>query len=202
MFFDKIKKEKKNLWLITGLGNPGIKYEHTRHNAGFDVIDILSEKYDIKLNTQRFKGIFGKGKIEGMEVYLAKPLTFMNESGSFIRDFAGYYKIDVGDRFLVIYDDISLAPGNIRIRKKGSAGGHNGIKDIIEKTGTEEFKRIKVGVGEKAQNEDLVRHVLGKMKGDDLIRARAAMENAVSAAELIIKGETDNAMNVYNAKVR
>ena len=135
------------MFLIVGLGNPGKQYEHTRHNIGFDVMDALAEKYNISISEKKHKALCGKGVIEGEKVLLVKPQTYMNLSGESIAEILNYYKLDAEEDFLVVFDDISLAPGNIRIRKKGSAGGHNGIKNIIAMTGTQNFLRIKVGVG-------------------------------------------------------
>lgn len=189
------------MYLIVGLGNPTKKYEHTRHNIGFDVIDHLADQYNISMNTKKFKGICGTGTIEGMKVLLLKPQTFMNLSGISVREAAGYYKLDFTQELIVIYDDIDLAPGNLRIRKKGSAGGHNGIKDIIAHLGTQEFLRIRVGAGAKAEGQDLVNHVLGHFSGEDRELVDQAIENAAGAVRLMVQGDTDAAMNQYNKKV-
>jgi PTH1 family peptidyl-tRNA hydrolase len=188
------------MFLIAGLGNPDKKYEHTRHNIGFDVIDALADKYNISINEKKHKALCGAGAIEGVKVLLVKPQTYMNLSGESIAEVLNFYKLDPESEMLVIFDDISLAPGNIRIRKKGSAGGHNGIKNIIAMTGTQNFMRIKVGVGEKPQGWDLVDHVLGRMDKADWERAEEAIGDAVDAAVLMIRGEVDLAMNRYNAK--
>ena len=135
------------MYLIVGLGNPTAKYEKTRHNAGFDVIDAIADKYGIELNLRKGKAFCGTGYIEGQKVMLAKPQTYMNLSGDSVSALVNFYKLDPMEDLIVVFDDISLAPGNLRIRKKGSAGGHNGIKDIIAKTGTDQFARVKVGVG-------------------------------------------------------
>ena len=135
--------------VIVGLGNPGKKYDNTRHNIGFEALDYIADKEGISINTGKHKALIGTGYMGGEKVLLVKPQTFMNLSGESVAELLHYYKIDPEEELLVIFDDISLAPGNIRIRKKGSAGGHNGIKNIIAMTGTENFKRIKVGVGEK-----------------------------------------------------
>ncbi|MBQ8519381.1 MAG: aminoacyl-tRNA hydrolase, partial [Agathobacter sp.] len=149
------------MFVIVGLGNPGKKYENTRHNAGFISIDALADKYGISISEKKHKALCGSGVIEGNKVLLVKPQTFMNLSGESVRAVMDFYKIDPEEDMLVIYDDISLAPGNIRIRKKGSAGGHNGIKSIIAHAGTQNFMRIKVGVGEKPSGWDLADYVLG-----------------------------------------
>lgn len=190
------------MFVIVGLGNPGKQYEHTRHNAGFDVMDAIAEKYNISISEKKHKALCGKGVIEGQKVVLAKPQTFMNLSGESVAELLNYYKIDPEEELLVIFDDISLAPGNIRIRKKGSAGGHNGIKNIIAQTGTQNFKRIKVGVGEKPAGWDLADHVLGHMDTEDRKLFELAVEDAVFAAELVLRDETDQAMNDFNGKKR
>lgn len=186
------------MYIIAGLGNPGKKYEHTRHNVGFDVMDVLAEKYNIRMDEKKYKAICGKGMIGSEKVILVKPQTFMNLSGESIAEAVNFYKVDPASELLVIFDDISLAPGRIRIRKKGSAGGHNGIKNIIAQVGTEQFARIKVGVGEKPQGWDLADHVLGYMDKEDRKLAEEAFLDAVSAVELIVDGKIEQAMNDYN----
>ena len=190
------------MFLIVGLGNPGRQYEHTRHNAGFDVMDALAEKYNISISESGHKALFVKGMIGGQKVILAKPQTFMNLSGESVAELLHYYEIDPEEELLVIFDDISLAPGNIRIRKKGSAGGHNGIKNIIAMTGTENFKRIKVGVGEKPAGWDLADHVLGRMSEEDRAAFEEAVKESVKAVEMILEDEIDQAMNDFNRKKR
>lgn len=188
------------MYIIAGLGNPGLKYQHTRHNAGFDVIDLLAEKYNIKISEKKFQALCGSGVIQGEKVLLMKPMTFMNKSGESIGAAVNFYKMDPETELVVIYDDISLEPGRIRVRKKGSAGGHNGMKDIINHTGTQVFPRVKVGVGEKPAGWDLADHVLGHMSKEDRALAEDAFTDAVSAVEMILEGKTDQAMNDYNAK--
>lgn len=143
-----------NMFVIAGLGNPKREYDNTRHNIGFAMIDALSDKYNITVMDIRHKAMLGKGIINGQKVILAKPLTFMNASGESIRPLTDYYKIDVETELIVISDDISLPPGQVRVRKRGSAGGHNGLKDIIRHLGTENFHRIRIGVGEKPKGYD------------------------------------------------
>ena len=189
------------MFLIVGLGNPGKQYENTRHNVGFDAIDVLVDEYRIPSSGKQHKAMYGKGGIEGQKVILAKPLTYMNLSGEAVRAMVDYYKIDPETELLVIFDDISLAPGNIRIRKKGSAGGHNGIKSIITHLGTQNFQRIKVGVGEKPKNWDLADYVLGTFSKDDRKLVDEALERTAKAAALIVQGEVDEAMNLYNKKL-
>lgn len=188
------------MFLLVGLGNPGRQYEHTRHNVGFDVMDALADKYNISISEKKHKALCGKGVIEGQKVILAKPQTFMNLSGESVIELLGYYKLDPETEMLVVFDDISLAPGNIRIRKKGSAGGHNGIKNIIAMTGTQNFMRIKVGVGEKPKGWDLADHVLGHFDAADRSAVENAIADAIAAAEMMIRGEVDQAMNDFNGK--
>ena len=188
------------MFIIAGLGNPTSQYEGTRHNIGFDVMDALADKYNISISKKKHKALCGKGVIEGEKVLLVKPQTYMNLSGESIAEILNYYKVDAEEDFLVVFDDISLAPGNIRIRKKGSAGGHNGIKNIIAMTGTQNFKRIKVGVGEKPKGWDLADYVLGRFPDEDRKKVNDAIEDAIGAVSMILRGETDQAMNCYNAK--
>ena len=154
------------MFLIVGLGNPGVEYAATRHNIGFDMITYLSDKYNIPVNSREGKALVGKGILAGEKVMLAQPQTYMNLSGESVRALMDYYKIDIED-LLVIYDDISLDVGQIRMRGKGSAGGHNGIKSIIQHTGTQEFARIKIGVGQRPEGGDLVKHVLGRFSREE-----------------------------------
>lgn len=196
----RLSEQEKIMFLIVGLGNPGRQYEHTRHNVGFDVMDAIADKYNISISEKKHKAICGKGVINGNKVVLAKPQTFMNLSGESVAELLHYYKLDPEEEMIVIYDDISLAPGNLRIRKKGSAGGHNGIKNIIAMTGTQNFLRIKVGVGEKPKGWDLADYVLGHFDAADRTRVEEAIGEAVTAAERMIDGETDAAMNEFNAK--
>jgi len=189
------------MYLIAGLGNPTKKYEHTRHNIGFDVIGYLADQYNINMNTVKFKGICGTGVIEGQKVLLVKPQTFMNLSGNCIGEAVNFYKLDPESQVIIIYDDIALEPGYIRVRKKGSAGGHNGIKDIIAHLGTQEFQRVRVGVGEKPKDYDLADYVLGHFTKEDREKIEEAIKCAADAVRLMVRGETDAAMNLYNKKV-
>ena len=190
------------MFIIAGLGNPTLQYEGTRHNVGFDVIDILADKYNISVDAKKSRAYIGKGVIEGQKVLLVKPQTYMNLSGESIRGLVDYYKIDTEQELLVIYDDISLAPGQIRIRKKGSAGGHNGIKNIIANLGTDVFMRIKVGVGEKPKKYDLADYVLSRFSKAEKELMEEGYDNAVAAARKILTGEIEAAMNEYNRKVK
>ena len=186
------------MYLIAGLGNPTAKYEHTRHNAGFDVIDVLAKKYNIKVTENKNKALCGTGIMEGEKVMLVKPQTFMNLSGESISAILNFYKMDPATQLIVIYDDITLAPGRLRIRKKGSAGGHNGIKNIIARTGTQDCMRIRVGIGEKPEGWDLADYVLSRFSKEERKAVEEAMENAADAAALMVRGEVDKAMNRYN----
>jgi peptidyl-tRNA hydrolase, PTH1 family len=185
------------MYIIAGLGNPGEKYDNTRHNAGFLTIDALASKYNIDVREKAHKALIGKGVIEGQKVILAKPQTYMNVSGESIHALVDYYKI-AQEELIIIFDDISLEPGQLRIRKKGSAGGHNGIKSIIAHLGTQEFTRIKVGVGEKPPKMDLADYVLGRFLKEEQDTMKQAFENAAGAAAAIVTQGADAAMNLYN----
>ena len=182
------------MYIIAGLGNPTLQYEGTRHNVGFDVIDRLADRYNISVDTRKSRALIGKGMIEGHKVILAKPQTFMNLSGESIRSLTDYYKIDEESELLIIYDDVSLGVGQLRIRKKGSAGGHNGIKSIITNLGTDIFPRIKVGVGEKPKNYDLADYVLGHFSKEDREQMEEGYKKAVDAVAMILNGEIEAAL--------
>ena len=198
MFGRKSKPEGPIDFLIAGLGNPGKQYENTRHNVGFDAVDLLVDEYRVPSSGKQHKAMYGKGVIAGQKVILAKPLTYMNLSGESVRALVDYYKINPEEELIVIYDDISLEPGKIRIRKKGSAGGHNGIKNIIAQLGTQNFQRIKVGVGEKPKGWDLADYVLGHFSKEDRGLVDDALKRAAGAVELMVQGEVDQAMNQFN----
>jgi len=185
-------------FLIVGLGNPGIQYESTRHNAGFMAIDRVAEKNGGSINKHKFESVYGECKIDNKRIMLLKPQTYMNLSGKAVMAAAAFYKIPA-ENIIVMFDDISLPVGKLRIRRKGSHGGHNGIKDIIEIMGTEDIMRIKIGVGEKPNPEyDLKDWVLGKIPKELKSDFDKALERATMAAEEIIKRGTDSAMNKYN----
>lgn len=188
------------MFIIVGLGNPTAEYEGTRHNVGFDVIDAIADKYNISVTERKHRALCGKGIIAGQKVILAKPQTYMNLSGESVRSLLDYYKVDEESELLVIYDDISLDVGQLRIRKKGSAGGHNGIKNIISHLGTNVFQRIKVGVGEKPKHYDLADYVLGHFSKEEKELMREGYQNAIQAVELILQDEMDAAMNQFNKK--
>lgn len=186
--------------IIVGLGNPGEKYDNTRHNCGFLTIDALADKHSISMTEDKHRALIGKGIIEGEKVILAKPLTFMNLSGESVRALVDYYKVDYSCDVIIVYDDISLPVGQLRIRKKGSAGGHNGIKNIIAQLGSEEFVRIKVGVGEKPKGYDLADYVLGHFSAEEKQAMKEAFDNGAEAVECILTKGPDQAMNIYNTK--
>lgn len=188
------------MFLIAGLGNPGRQYEKTRHNMGFDTIDELIDRHRIPQGGIAHKAMYGKGMIAGEKVLAVKPLTYMNLSGESLREWVNYYKLDPETELIVIYDDIDLEPGQIRIRKKGSAGGHNGIKSIIAQLGTQNFYRIKVGVGAKPKGWDLADYVLGRFSSDERIAVDKAICDAADAVEMILRDGIESAMNHYNRK--
>ena len=189
------------MYIIVGLGNPGKQYAHTRHNVGFDTIDILADKYNISVDIKKHKALCGKGMIGGQKVVLAKPQTFMNLSGESVRELVDFYKIDPEEELIVIYDDISLEPGQLRVRPKGSAGGHNGIKNIIAHLGTQVFKRVKVGVGEKPKGYDLADYVLGHFSKEDRMLMEDAFGRAAEAVVCMMNDSMEHAMNQYNKKI-
>lgn len=189
------------MYVIAGLGNPGKDYENTRHNAGFNVIDAIAKKYNISVTEKAHKALVGKGYIEGTKVILVKPQTYMNNSGEALREVTDYYKVDPETELIVIYDDISLNVGMLRIRDKGSAGGHNGIKSIINHLGTQVFLRIKVGVGDKIPEMDLADHVLGHFSKDDKKIMDDSFDKAKDACVMLLSGDVEKAMNIYNRKV-
>lgn len=188
------------MYIIAGLGNPKKEYENTRHNIGFDVIDAVAEKYNINMNEGKHRALIGRGIVAGQKVLLAKPLTFMNLSGESIRQIVDYYNTEVEKELIIISDDISLDIGNIRIRKKGSAGGHNGLKNIILHLGTENFQRIRMGVGEKPPEYDLVDYVLGHFSRQERELMEESIKTAVEAIEMMLTEGPDRAMNCYNKK--
>ena len=190
------------MYVIAGLGNPERRYENTRHNVGFDVIGALAGQYNINMNIKKHKAICGMGIVAGQKTMLVKPQTYMNLSGESISEILSYYKLDVSKGLIVIFDDISLMPGCIRVRRKGSAGGHNGIKSIIARTGSSDFARIKVGVGEKPDGWDLADYVLGRFLGEEREMVNLAVKDACTAAGYMVNGEIDRAMNEFNTKKR
>ena len=188
----------KLTWIVAGLGNPGLEYENTRHNAGFLTMDELAKQCGVKLDQMKFKSDCGEAMLGEVRCLLMKPTTYMNLSGDAIAAAANFYKIPP-EQVLVIYDDISLPPGKLRLRRKGSAGGHNGIKSIIAQLGTEEFPRIRVGVGAKPNPQsDLADWVLSKFSEEDMTALQPALEHAADAAKKIVSGDMNGAMNLYS----
>lgn len=188
------------MYLIVGLGNPGRQYEGTRHNMGFDTVDYLSDKYQIPQSGVKFNAMYGTGMIGRQKVILMKPLSYMNLSGTPVQAMASYFKVDPETEMIVIYDDIDLNPGQLRIRKQGSAGGHNGMKDLIQKLGTQKFLRIKVGVGAKPKGWDLADYVLGRFSPEERKIVDESLVRAADAVKLILSEGVDAAMNEYNKK--
>lgn len=184
--------------IIAGLGNPGRKYEGTRHNVGYAALDKTAERCEIRVNEGRFQGLTGRGFAGGEKVMLVKPLTFMNLSGQCIGQVCRYFQVDPEKDLIVLYDDVSLEPGKIRIRAKGSAGGHNGVKSIITALGTQNFLRVKIGVGEKPLGMDLADYVLSRLHGDDAVAVLQAVDRASRAAIALLVEEPEKVMNMYN----
>lgn len=199
--FEKVKKSFASNGfdlMIVGLGNPGTEYEGTRHNVGFAAVDAICEQYECECKKMKFKSYIGDAVIGGKRVLILKPLTYMNNSGEAVGEAARFYKIQP-EKILVLFDDISLEPGVIRIRRKGSAGGHNGIKDIIAHLGSEDFPRIKIGVGAKPHPDyDLKDWVLGKFGQDDKEKIKNALQNTAKAANEILTRGIDSAMNKFS----
>ncbi len=184
------------MYIIVGLGNPGKKYENTKHNVGFMVLDYLSEKHGIKINKIKHKALVGEGNFSDQKVLLVKPQTFMNLSGNSVREVLAYYKEDI-EKLIVIYDDIDIPMGRLRIRKKGSAGTHNGMKSIIYDLQNDQFPRIRIGIGGDNKG-DLVRYVIGGFDQEDLEKIREAVKNAALSVECILEKGIDIAMGTYN----
>ena len=201
MFFKK--KSAQEVWIIAGLGNPGPEYADTRHNCGYLTVDYLAEKLGIQINKKKFKADYGEGKVvikgNDVKIVLLKPVTYMNDSGVSIEQAISWYKTDVA-HLIVIYDDICLEPGAIRVRPKGSAGSHNGMKSIIKHLADEGFPRIRVGIGQKPEKMDLVAHVLGHFPKEDMVFMNRSFAGAADAAMYIIENGAEKAMNEFNGK--
>lgn len=200
--FDRLQKEREALppvtFLLVGLGNPGQKYERTRHNAGFIAADHIAAKCGVKVDRSKYHALISEINLGGARGIIMKPETFMNNSGVAVAEAARFYNIPP-ERIIVLHDEISFDPGIFRIRRKGSAGGHNGLKSIIEHVGSQDFPRLKLGVGQKPNPEyDLADWVLGKFPEDDLAKLRSRLDDVYSAVELIIKGDINTAMNRYS----
>lgn len=189
---------KKDNWLVVGLGNPGKEYERTRHNAGFRAIDLLAEQLNCKIDKSKFQGLYGQASYGGGKIFLLKPQTYMNLSGRSVLQLSAYYNIPP-ERIIVMFDDISLSPGRLRIRADGSAGGHNGIKSIIAELGSQDFPRVKIGVGAKPTPEfDLAAWVLSTFSAKEEKDLSFALENAANAALAVIDHGVPEAANKYN----
>ena len=204
--FEKLEKEREVKsnepinWLIVGLGNPGSKFDGTRHNAGFRALERYCEQTGVKIDKMKFKSLIGETTLAGKRVLLMKPQTFMNLSGEAVRDAANFYKIEP-ENIIVLSDDISLDVGRIRVRAKGSAGGQNGLKNIIYHLNSEDFPRVKIGVGAKPHKDyDLADWVLSKFTADEQENINKACDNAMKAAEQIISGGVQSAANKFNGK--
>jgi PTH1 family peptidyl-tRNA hydrolase len=187
------------MYLIVGLGNPEPEYSMTRHNMGFNVINEIAEKYDIKVEKQGFKALYGTGIINNQKVILCKPQTFMNLSGDSIIEFVNYYKIDLKN-VIVIYDDIDIEPTIVRVRAKGSAGSHNGMKSVVERLGTENFPRIRIGIGKPEEKSNLINYVIGKLSKEEYELLSQGITTGMQAVEEILDKGIDNAMNIINIK--
>jgi PTH1 family peptidyl-tRNA hydrolase len=188
------------MFLIVGLGNPGKKYDGTRHNIGYAVIDVLAEEESIRVITGKCRAFTGSGMLCGQKVLLAKPITYMNLSGESVRALAAYYKVDISRELIVISDDVSMPVGQLRIRKKGSSGGHNGLKSIIEQLGRDDFIRVRIGVGEKPGGYDLADYVLGHFDTKEQKVMNEAAHQAGLAIRKILEEGADEAMNQFNHK--
>ncbi|AFU16188.1 peptidyl-tRNA hydrolase [Bacillus toyonensis] len=198
LFVSKKESSGTRMKLIVGLGNPGREYELTRHNIGFMAIDELAKRWNISLNEQKFKGVFGAGFVNGEKVILLKPLTYMNLSGESIRPLMDYYKIDVDD-FVVMYDDLDIPVGKLRLRMKGSAGGHNGVKSTISHLGTQEFQRIRMGIDRPKNGMKVVDYVLGRFTSEEIPDVNHSIEKAADACEEWLNKPFLQIMNTFNS---
>ena len=200
VFWRKLGKSNSDLFVIVGLGNPGKEYTASRHNAGYLAIDRLMDRYGIKLSSKKFDGLSGRGTIDGRKVMLVKPTTFMNNSGRCVKKIVDYYKLDPANDLVILYDDIDLEPGMLRVRTKGSAGSHNGMKSVIQHLKTQEFTRIRIGVGTPPPQMDLVDWVLGKIPKTDEGPLNMAYDHVCDVMPLILEGDMQEAMNRYNRR--
>ena len=185
------------MYLVIGLGNPEEEYSKTRHNMGFDAINKISTQYSVKVNKSKFQGLYDTVIIEGQKVMLIKPQTYMNLSGESVKKFVDFYKIPK-EKIIIIYDDMDIEPGKIKIRKKGGAGGHNGMKSIINMLGTEEFARIRIGIGRPTHNGDEINYVIGAIPEEEILKLEEGVEKAKEAVIEILKNGIDSAMNKLN----
>lgn len=184
-------------YLVVGLGNPGDKYENTRHNCGFMMLDSLCEKYNCSIDKRKFRGFTGECNIGDNRILLLKPDTFMNNSGISVKQATDFYKIKP-EQVIIVFDDISLSAGKLRIRRKGGDGGHNGIKSIVSELNSEDFPRIKIGVGSKPDGWDLADWVLSSFEKDEKQSMKESFAKAVSALECMVNESIDSAMNKYS----
>jgi peptidyl-tRNA hydrolase, PTH1 family len=185
------------MYLIIGLGNPEAEYSRTRHNMGFDVINKLASKYNIEVNRKKFNSLYGKGEIEGQKVVLVKPQTYMNLSGDAVGQFVSFYKVEPNE-ILVIYDDLDVEKGIIKIRKKGGPGTHNGMKSVVSELATDEFPRIRVGIGEKEKAKNMIDFVIKKVDDETYSELEKGIEKAADSIPEILKNGIDMAMNKFN----
>ncbi len=197
MFFKKKEPLGGAEFIIAGLGNPDRKYDNTRHNAGFITLDLIADKYGVTADRIKYKSLCTTAEISGKKVLLMKPSTYMNLSGQAVTEAMSFFKVPP-EKTLILLDDISLDVGKLRIRRKGSDGGHNGMKNIIYLSGSDQFPRIKIGIGKKPEQWDLADWVLSRFTESEQKELKTAAENACRAAELIVGGETDKAMNLFN----
>ena len=186
-----------NMYLIVGLGNPGNEYAKTRHNMGFDTINIIANKYKIEMNRTKFNAIFGSGTINNEKVILVKPQTYMNLSGTAVREFVNFYKLEK-QQIIIIYDDMDIEIGTMKIRKKGGPGNHNGMKSVVQEIGTEEFPRVRIGIGTPKHKNDIINYVIGHITDEEYEILQTGVKKASEAIEEIIKKGIDIAMNKYN----
>lgn len=187
------------MYVVVGLGNPGKDYTNTRHNIGFNTVDLIGKRNNINLNKIKFNSIYGEGNIGGEKILLVKPQTYMNNSGTSVRDICQYYKIPI-ENIIVVVDDIDIEFSSVKLRAKGSAGSHNGLKSIINHIQRDDFPRVKVGIGKKYEKQDLADFVLSRFSKDEQIDIDISIITAAEAVESIIKDGIDTAMNKYNIK--
>ena len=187
--------------IIVGLGNPTLKYSKTRHNVGFETIDVLSKKHKIKVKKKQFKALIGEGFINDEKVILVKPMTYMNNSGEAVKEIVDYYKVNPNEDLIVISDDLNLDVGVLRLRSKGSAGGHNGLKSIIKCVGTESFDRVRIGVGKVPANRDVITHVLSRFGKEDRKIVKESFIVSAQAIECVITDGMEKAMSKFNGPI-
>ena len=187
--------------IIVGLGNPTLKYSKTRHNVGFETIDVLSKKHKIKVKKNQFKALIGEGFVNDEKVILVKPMTYMNNSGEAVKEIVDYYKVNPNEDLIVISDDLNLDVGVLRLRSKGSAGGHNGLKSIIKCVGTESFDRVRIGVGKVPANRDVITHVLTRFGKEDRKIVKESFIVSAQAIECVITDGMEKAMSKFNGPI-